>query len=64
MVIGENVEDPTRPPVLAMAGANSPGEDRIDMRDDEIVGMESADSVAPGEDWESRRAGLIRRFRS
>ncbi len=63
MVIGENPEDPTRPPVLSVPDTFNPTAERIDMRDDEIVGMESQETLAI-EDWETKRAGLIKRFRS
>lgn len=63
MVTGENAEDPTRPPVAALPDAANPVAVPIDMRDDEIVGMESQETLAI-EDWETKRAGLIRRFRS
>lgn len=63
MVTGENAEDPTRPPVAALPDAANPVAVPIDMRDDEIVGMESQETLAI-EDWETKRAGLIKRFRS
>jgi putative nucleotidyltransferase with HDIG domain len=63
MVIGENPEDLTRPPVLSVADAEHPEVKRIDMASDEIVGMESAENLVI-EDWESKRTRLIRQFRS
>jgi putative nucleotidyltransferase with HDIG domain len=63
MVIGENVEDPTRPPVLSVPSPENPAAERIDMRDDEIVGMESEETLAI-EAWETKRSGLIKRFRA
>jgi putative nucleotidyltransferase with HDIG domain len=63
MVIGENVDDPTRPPVLTIPDLGNPVAERIDMRDDEIVGMESQETLQV-EDWETKRAGLIKRFRA
>lgn len=63
MVTGENVEDPTRPPVASLPDEHNPVAILIDMRDEEIVGMESQDALAL-EDWEAKRSGLIRRFRS
>jgi putative nucleotidyltransferase with HDIG domain len=63
MVTGENAEDPTRPPVATLPSAADAVAMPIDMRDDEIVGMESQETLAI-EDWETKRAGLIRRFRA
>jgi putative nucleotidyltransferase with HDIG domain len=63
MVIGENPEDPTRPPVLTVPSPENPVAERIDMRDDEIVGMESQETLAI-EAWETKRTGLIKRFRA
>ncbi len=63
MVIGENPDDPTRPPVLTVPDAANPVAETIDMRDDEIVGMESQESLVI-EDWETKRSSLIKRFRS
>lgn len=63
MVIGENVEDPTSPPVIALPQAAGAPAEPIDLRDDEIVGMESQETLAL-DDWENKRSGLIKRFRS
>jgi putative nucleotidyltransferase with HDIG domain len=63
MVIGENVDDPTRPPILTVPSAAHPAPERIDMWNDEIVGMESQETLAL-ENWEIKRSSLIRRFRA
>lgn len=59
MVIGENPDDPSCPPLLAI-GAEP---ERIPLGTDEIVGMESAETV-PVENWAVTRSQLIRRFRA
>ena len=63
IVIGENPEDPTRPPLYSMPDEANPEAQRIDSADDEIVGMESSESLKI-EDWESQRTKLIKRIRS
>jgi putative nucleotidyltransferase with HDIG domain len=63
MVTGENPEDPTRPPLMSMPDQARPDPERIDARDDEIIGMESAETLNI-DNWESQRSKLIRRFRS
>jgi putative nucleotidyltransferase with HDIG domain len=63
VVIGENPDDPTRPPLMSMPSAEEPDARRIDMMSDEIVGMESAEALQI-ESWETKRTQLIRRFRS
>jgi putative nucleotidyltransferase with HDIG domain len=59
MVVGENPEDPTCPPLLSVG----PDPERIPMGSDEIVGMESAEAVQV-DNWEATRTQLIRKFRS
>jgi putative nucleotidyltransferase with HDIG domain len=59
MVIGENPDDPTCPPLLSVG----PEPERIDMGTDEIVGMEAAGGLN-FENWEATRTQLIRRFRA
>ncbi len=63
MVIGENPDDPTKPPLLSVADVAHPEVERIDMSADEIVGMESSETLEL-ENWETRRTQLIKRFRS
>jgi putative nucleotidyltransferase with HDIG domain len=63
MVTGENPDDPTRPPLVSVPDAIHPEAERIDPASDEIVGMESSESLQL-ESWESQRSRLIRRFRS
>ena len=63
MVIGENPDDPTRPPLLSVPDAFHPEAERLDTSAEEIVGMETPDSVEI-ENWETKRTQLIRRFRS
>ena len=63
MVTGENPDDPTKPPLVSVPDALHPEAERIDVSADEIVGMESSDSLKL-ESWESQRTKLIRRFRS
>ena len=63
MVIGENPEDPSRPPLLSVADADHPEVERIDISSDEIIGMES-DETLKIEGWETKRTALIKRFRS
>ncbi|NNM75322.1 HD-GYP domain-containing protein [Sphingomonas sp. ID1715] len=63
MVIGENPEDPSRPPLLSVADALHPEVERIDLGSDEIVGMESEETLEL-ENWETRRTNLVKRFRS
>ena len=58
MVTGENPEDPTRPPMISV-----PHSLRLDPRDQEIVGMASAEAEKL-EAWENQRTALVRRFRS
>lgn len=62
IVIGENPEDPTRPPMVSPPIEGEQAE-RIDTTDDEIVAMEDAEDLKI-ESWESKRTQLIRRFRS
>lgn len=61
MVIGENLEDPARPPLVAVAPDGSHAEP-IDVLSDEIIAMVSPDDLKV-ESWETKRAQLIRRFR-
>lgn len=63
MVIGENPEDPSRPPLLSVPGPDAPVAERIDSSVDEIVGMESEETLGL-QAWENQRTQLIRRFRS
>jgi putative nucleotidyltransferase with HDIG domain len=63
MVIGENPDDPSRPPLLSVADAQHPEVQRIDPGSDEIVGMESEETLEL-ESWETKRTSLIKRFRS
>lgn len=63
MVIGENREDPTRPPLQSIPDETHPEPERIDVLADEIAGMESAENLAI-DNWETKRAQLVRRFRS
>lgn len=63
MVIGENPDDPSRPPLLSMPDAIHPEAERIDIQSDEIVGMASAEALAI-EGWETKRGALVKRFRS
>jgi putative nucleotidyltransferase with HDIG domain len=57
MVIGENSDDPTCPPLLSIG----PDPERIAVGTDEITGMESAQSLQL-DGWETTRTQLIRRF--
>ncbi|WP_309503528.1 MULTISPECIES: HD-GYP domain-containing protein [Sphingomonas] len=63
VVIGENPEDPTRPPLYSMPDENNPEARRLEWDGDEIVGMESSESLSV-ENWEAQRTKLIRRVRS
>ena len=63
MVIGENPDDPSRPPLFSIPDAASPQAERIDSSSDEIVGMESEETLEI-EGWETKRTALIKRFRS
>jgi putative nucleotidyltransferase with HDIG domain len=63
MVTGENPDDPTHPPLVSVPDALHPEAQRIDPASDEIVGMESSETLQL-ESWESQRTKLIRRFRS
>ena len=63
VVIGENPDDPSKPPLFSMPDENSPQAERIDLGSDEIVGMESEETLAI-EDWGTKRTALIKRFRS
>lgn len=63
MVTGENREDPTRPPLVSVPDAEHPESERLDPAAEEIVGMESAETLNL-DNWEGRRTQLIRRFRS
>jgi HD-GYP domain-containing protein (c-di-GMP phosphodiesterase class II) len=63
MVIGENREDPTRPPLHSMPSETHPEPEHIDVLTDEIVSMESAERLGIDQ-WETKRAQLIRRIRS
>lgn len=58
MVIGENRDDPTRPPLVSI-----PEAERLDPAAEEITGMESAEALGLA-DWEAERMRLVRRFRS
>lgn len=63
MVTGENPDDPTQPPLVSIPDALHPQAERIDIGSDDIIGMESSESLRL-ESWESQRTKLIRRFRS
>jgi hypothetical protein len=63
MVIGENRDDPSHPPLLSVATAEHPEVERIDTGADEITGMESEETLAI-EGWETKRTALIKRFRA
>jgi putative nucleotidyltransferase with HDIG domain len=63
VVIGENAEDPTRPPLYSMPDENDQEARRLDWDEDEIVGMESSESLSV-ENWEAQRTKLIRRVRA
>ncbi|MFD1612054.1 HD-GYP domain-containing protein [Sphingomonas tabacisoli] len=63
MVTGENPDDPTRPPLVSVPDALHPEAERLDPAVEEIVGMESAEALHL-ESWESKRAQMIKRFRS
>jgi putative nucleotidyltransferase with HDIG domain len=63
MVIGENPDDPSRPPLLSVATAEHPEVERIDISADEITGMECEETLEI-EGWETKRTALIKRFRS
>lgn len=58
MVIGENRDDPTRPPLVSI-----PETERLDPAAEEITGMESAEALGLA-DWEAERVRLVRHFRS
>lgn len=63
MVIGENREDPTCPPLVSVPDEAHPETVRIDAGAEEIIGMESAEALGI-ESWEAKRGQLVRRFRS
>lgn len=63
MVTGENPDDPTHPPLVSVPDPLRPEAERIDPASDEIVGMESSETLQL-DSWESQRTKLIRRFRS
>lgn len=63
MVTGENPEDPTCPPMICLPHGDCTEAQRLLIGSEEIVGMESPESVAL-ENWEAERVKLIRRFRS
>jgi putative nucleotidyltransferase with HDIG domain len=62
MVIGENPDEPARPPLVALAPDGSQAEP-IDVQSDEIVAMASPEDLTV-ESWEDKRTNLIKRFRS
>jgi len=62
MVIGENREDPARPPLVSLNPDGSEAEP-LDVLSDEIVAMASPEDLQV-ESWESKRTSLVRRFRS
>lgn len=63
MVTGENPDDPIHPPLVSVPDALHPEAERLDPAAEEIIGMESAESLNL-ESWESKRAQMIKRFRS
>lgn len=63
MVIGENPEDPTRPPMMSVPDETCPDTERIDPLADDIIGMESAEALNLI-NWEAERTKLIRQTRS
>ncbi|HYZ47884.1 MAG TPA: HD-GYP domain-containing protein, partial [Sphingomonas sp.] len=63
MVKGENPDDPTRPPLVSIPDEEHSLGEPIDPSADEIVGMESAETLQL-ENWESRRAQIVRRLRA